>query len=331
MNPKRQPFMDNSARITQWALASLAAIDFEIAGAMEVVQQTPWSRVTRILTTSGYIYLKTTTNGLALEPVIMHMLDSQQHAPVPQVIALNKNLNCFLMRDCGQPLRKVLSQNFKPQILVQALTKYTHLQSAAVMQVRAFLRLGLPDWRLKQLPNIYNQLLQREAFLRNDGLTATEIKALHRASHKFSILCTQLSEFEIPETLDHCDFHDNNILINSTAGVLTIIDWGETVITQPFFSVLTYLNNLQRYYQVKEEDDVYIALREVCLHSWLEIAPKAKLLEAFKFAQKLWPVYAALGFYRLTMNSRIEEFASDPRNYGRITRHLRNFLSTVTL
>jgi len=322
--------MDNSAQTTQWALGSLEATDFEVVGAMEPVQQTPWSRVTRILTTSGYVYLKTTTAGLALEPVIMHMLASQQHAPVPQVIALNRNLNCFLMSDCGQPLHNLLKQDFKPQLLIQALIKYTHIQNTAVMQVRAFLRLGLPDWRLRQLPGIYEQLLQREAFLRNDGLTAQELKNLYRMSYKFADLCNKLSEYDIPETLDHCDFHDNNILIDRITGSLTIIDWGETVITQPFFSVLTCMDNLRRHYSIKEEDSVYIALREVCLHNWLEIAPKATLLAAFKLAQKLWPVYAALGFYRLTMNSRIEEFTADPRNYGRITRHLRDFLNIGT-
>jgi aminoglycoside phosphotransferase (APT) family kinase protein len=46
-------------------------------------------------------------------------------------------------------------------------------------------------------------------------------------------LCADLAAFKIPETLSHCDFQFNNMLFDKKTDEINIIDWGETVITQP--------------------------------------------------------------------------------------------------
>lgn len=73
----------------------------------ENVQDTPWSYVVRFATSDGYIYLKRTPELFALEPTIIQILHEQFHASVPIVIAHNAELNCFLMKDAGKPLRGV--------------------------------------------------------------------------------------------------------------------------------------------------------------------------------------------------------------------------------
>jgi len=321
--------MDNASKVSFWAHEALIGSGVDETGKPEMIQQTPWSSVIRIATTRGNVYLKQTAPGLSLEPVIMHVLSSQQHAPVPEIIAINKSLNCFLMNDCGQPLRALFENNFQPGTLCQAIKEYTKVQKSSFTQVSSLMRLGVPDWRLQKLPSLYEQLLGREDFLRNDGLSASDLKQLHALSSKVADLCRQLANYAVPETLDHCDFHSGNILINNYTKKLTIIDWGETVITQPFFSVLGCIDHAIRYHGLVVGDNNCNALRDACLQTWSGVTAMPKLIVAFQLAHKLWPLYAALGFYRLTMNSRLAEFIANPRNVGRIAQHLQEFCQRI--
>ena len=132
-----------------------------------------------------------------------------------------------------------------------------------------------------------------------------------------------MSGYKIPATLDHCDFHDNNVLIENNTNNMTIIDWGETVITCPFFSLISFLNNAIRRYNLKETDKIYVELQNACLENWCDILPKNNLSDSFLLAKKLWPIYSALGFYRLIMSSKTEEFKSLA---GRLTGYFREFI-----
>ncbi len=91
--------------IIQWAEEYLLSNGFTLTGQPEHVRTMPWSSVTRFITSTGYIYLKQTPPDLSLEPVITQILYDQFHASVPVVIATNKELHCFLMKDAGNPLR----------------------------------------------------------------------------------------------------------------------------------------------------------------------------------------------------------------------------------
>jgi hypothetical protein len=309
--------------IIQWARDYLVSNGYTIQHAPEQVQTTPWSNVSRFLTNKGYIYLKQTPPTLSLEASIIKILREDLDAAVPNVIAINANLNCFLMQDAGISLREYLKNSTSKQSLCEGLKKYTHIQRAAEKKVVAFLELGAPDWRLEKLPNLYFQFICNDSFLLEDGVTRDELNSLRERHSIFDTLCERLSEYQIVETIDHCDFHDNNILIDTNTRDITIIDWGETVITQPFFSLISYLNNAVNRYAVKETDTFYIELQGTCLEKWNSVLEKNDLIECFSLAKKLWPIYAALGFYRLTLSSHEKTFKI---NSGRIAKFLKEFI-----
>jgi len=318
--------MENVTESINWAKGILLAEGYIISDtndSSKSIQTTPWSSITRFLTSSGYVYLKQMPPTLALEPIIMQILHDQLQVNVPVVIGINEELSCFLMKDSGKPLREFLKDNFQPDLLYRAVKKYSRIQLSTRGYVNTFLDLGVPDWRLEKLPNLYGQLIAKEDLLKADGMTTSELNLLHELYPRFLFMCELLSGYKIPATLDHCDFHDNNVLVGNNANDITIIDWGETVITHPFFSLITFLNTAARRYNLKETDKIYVKLQSVCFENWGDILPKNDLSEVILLAKKLWSIYSAFGFYRLMMGCGTEEFRSC---IGRLTGYFREFI-----
>lgn len=318
--------MDNSTKIIKWAEESLLSHGYIIKSSPENVQITPWSNVKRFLTSDGYIYLKQVPPTLSLEPIITQILYDSFHANVPQVISTNKDLNCFLTKGAGNPLREIFKNNFQPNLLCQGIKKYTYIQRVAIEHITLFLELGVPDWRLEKLPILYTQLISKEDLLIEDGMTIDELSLLHQLHPKFSSMCELLSSYKIPETLDHGNFNDNNILVGHNANHITIVDWAETVITHPFFSLVYCLRNAAARYVFKETDKTYFELQDACVEDWLVVEEKTKLLEAFSLAKKLWSIYGSLGEYRLMNSANAEEFKSLNR-HGRLSKGFKEFIN----
>ncbi len=205
--------------IAEWALEALSSHGYTLKNNLpEDVKDTPWSCVVRFETTDGYIYLKQTPKLLGLEASITQILHDQFHASVPKVIAHNAELDCFLMKDAGRPLREVLKKQFDAALLCKAIDQFTSLQLAVADHVDIFLEIGVPDWRLDKLPGLYQQLLSKKDLLIADGLSEREIIELTTLIPKISNVCQKLSGYSIKQSLVQPDFHDNNILIEGSCG-----------------------------------------------------------------------------------------------------------------
>jgi hypothetical protein len=310
---------------TRWASEYLLSHGYVITQVPEQIQATPWSTVTRFSTTNGYIYLKQTPLDLSLEAPIMQILRNHFHKNVPTIIAINVDLNCFLMKNGGNPLRDYLKEKFDPDLFSQAIKKYTDIQCAVENDIKTFLELGIPDWRLNNFPALYDELLCHANFLNHDGLTNEDLQSLYESREKLITLCEKIAAYKIRETIDHCDFHDNNILIKNNSRNITIIDWGETVITHPFFSLSSCLHKSSIRYTFSESDKTYIQLREACLENWKGVLSQDNLLNVFQLINQLRPVYLALGFYRLIVSSHAEILKSSA---GRLSGYLKVFIKT---
>lgn len=319
--------MENFLKSIIWAHSCLEARGYRIKTLPEDIQSTPWSCVKRFLTSDGYIYLKITTTALSLEPFISEILYNQFHGNVPNIIDINKDLNSFLMKDSGSPLHNILQNNFQSDLLVQAIKNYITIQSKTVEHIKVFLDLGVPDWRLKKLPKLYKKLISKRDLFERDGISGNEFDLLDELYSEFCNLCVDLSNYQIPETIDHCDFHSKNILFEKNSNRLTIIDWGETVITNPLFSLVTCINQAKLCYGLDERSQSYINLQEAALENWLNFDSKHNLIEAMFIVKKLWPVYAALGFYRLMESSNEDKFRLYYANKkGRLAGYLKEFI-----
>src|SRR5476649_676524 len=122
MTTESVPENDNlNKEIIQWGCKYLSSHGYTLKSNLpENVQNTPWSYVVRFVTSKGYIYLKHTPHLLALEANILQLLHDHS-CTVPEVIANNAKLDCFLMKDAGRPLREILKKQFNAELFCKAI------------------------------------------------------------------------------------------------------------------------------------------------------------------------------------------------------------------
>ncbi|KTD69409.1 MULTISPECIES: aminoglycoside phosphotransferase family protein [Legionella] len=304
-----------------WAQNYLNQQGYSIQEPFKPIHNTSWAKVYQITTTKGFFYLKQIPAPFAIEPNLLLYLRSFFPALVPEVVGTNPDLYCFLMSDRGTPLRESLAINFQIELAREALKSYVTIQTGLISQTDSLLALGVPDWRLLNLPDLYLKLLDESAFLKNDGLTTNELHQLSALHPRLVALCQQLSQYAIPETIEHSDFHENNIL--HQVQHLTIIDWGESVISHPFFSLISFLLGIMRQQQINEQNETYSILRDTYLQHWHAFEPQERLLQAFTLAKRISPIKYCLSFYRLT---QCPGWYATERHQGRMTKVLRAFL-----
>ena len=282
-----------------WAEKELNITDRKAYASSKVVVSTPWSMVATINTGNERVFLKHTPTALALEPDIITVLRDTFNANVPWLIKQNTNLDCFLMKDSGQPLRSLLKKRFDTDLYCKAIKQFTSLQISSIEHCAMLLDSGIPDWRLNHLPGMYLNLLAHEDELIADGLAKDHITELKKLLPTLESLCHRLELCGIKASIVQPDFHDNNILIDEKTQAITFIDLGEIVVSHPFFSLTNCLYQAVRHHGLVNTDDTYHKLVDACLDNFRTVASKRQLFEALNLAQYIEPVYQALSYYRL--------------------------------
>lgn len=320
--------MHNHKAVVHWCETTLKSKGYCLLGTVEAVRLMLWSKVYRILTSEGYIYIKQMTTPFAIEAKLIHYLAGREQPALPTLIAYNEALLCFMMLDSGTTLRTILKQYYDIDIVTQGLVTYANIQQEMSQSLEALLALGVPDWRLQCLPRHYHALLSHEAWLLNDGLTAPELDDLKNTHSQFVEICEQLASYKIPETIEHCDFQDNNILLQQE--FVTINDWADAVIAHPFFSLHSFLQSARRNHGFAENSTIDNALKNAYLHTWIDFESDQRLLEIYDLTKILHPIKFAMSFYRITLCVETEADNVELSEYkGTITQALRVFIDEM--
>jgi hypothetical protein len=289
-------------KVIQWGYEYLTAHGYTLKSHLpETVKNSPWSYVVRFATSAGNIYLKHTPPLLALESAIIQTLHNQFHADVPTVIAQNTDLQCFLMKDAGIPLREILKQQFDAALLLKSIDQFTSLQITVADHLNVFLDMGVPDWRLEKIPDLYIKLLDQKALLSAEGVSEKELSELINLLPLVNELCRKLLGYAIKPSIVQPDFHDNNILMSKSLQKITFIDLGEIVISSPFFSLTGFLEQVKRHHGLAEKDEKYQQLVDACLKNFREFESEKRLLEAFELTRLLHFPYSVLCRGRLSI------------------------------
>lgn len=307
----------------QWAIDTLTANNVSILSAHESVRETPWSTVSRFFTSNGYVYLKQMAPQFAYEPFILKWLYHELAVKVPKVIGHEFNNRWFLMKDAGQRLRESLKATYQTELVTHILKQYANIQKNTLNKQAKIFSLGVKDWRLEHLPKLYQQLLSQTDFLIKDGLTSKEIGELKRLQEDFKETCRQLAKFHVPETIEHGDFQDNNILIDNNNNI-TFNDWGDANVTHPFFSLGSWLDSASRHHQMGVDDPRRSILTNAYLEEWQSFADIKTLNEAFKVSERIRPVLFATNFFRVASCPGMEELGEFK---GYIADALRQFMT----
>lgn len=313
------------SEIISWAKEILKITDDKAFSGSKIILKTPWSSVMAIQTGSEFVYLKHTPALIALESKIIQLLHDQFHAPVPTVIAHNPELHCFLMKDAGTSLRSILKKKFDADLLCKAIEQFTALQITVADHVDDFIDIGVPDWRLNKLPELYQQAIsQRDLFIA-DGLSELEVNELEKLHPKITDLCEKLADYAIKQTIIQPDFNDNNTLISDNSQNITIIDLGEISISHPFFSLLNCLYQVRKHYALTECDHDYLKIKHACLKNYMKFESEKNVADALEIANVLWFVYGLLAHDRLIHACGQEQLLSFQR--GKLSEMLKELIA----
>lgn len=200
------------------------------------------------------------------------------------------------MPDAGIQLREFIKAGGDFKLFGRALQGYAGLQQATVGLLPQFLALGVPDWRLSNLPDLFLQMLQHSG-LAEAGLLSDEKRRLEAYSQTLADQCAKLKAFGIPETIEHPDFHDKNIVVNG--GDVRVIDWGEAVISHPFFSLARFLFSVGRHHEIGADHPLYAQLKTAYLSCWKNSAPEQDIAAAYSLIDQLALPYSALSYAQL--------------------------------
>jgi Phosphotransferase enzyme family len=311
--------MVNDALLS-WSIEALKSRDIKIEN-INMVVSTPWSDVYCFNTNNGLYYLKRTPKDLFIEAKVFEKLNLYFPLDCPKLIAQNQELCCFITNGTGIPLRKYLQETFELQYLFQGLEQFIKLQFEAESLLEKFLEVGVPDWRLNQFSNLYQDLLDDRELLSGEGLNEQEQEQLKELLPRLTQQCQALADLNIPQTLVQADCHTNNMLIDVDTKKLSFVDLGELVISHPLFSIHNYLLQAVKHHGIEEE--AYEKLINICQQYWPEFDKAYPLMKA------IFPVYSALGCYRLMKSIDILDYYQFYKHQHKLGDSLREYLQNA--
>lgn len=310
----------------QWTQQTLNHLGYKIHGAPRLIRDMPWARIDCFDTSQGPIYLKTVALTFAIEPILLTFLFKKITPDVTEVIAFNKKNHSFLIKDAGICLRGILKNHYDLSLFCKALQTCAEIQLQCVDHIDELLAMGLNDWRLRNMPELYENFTAQSDLLTTDGITNFELKKIRELLPKFRSLCNNLESFKIPETLEHGDFHDNNILVKD--GIITINDWGDSFISHPFISLATALDSAKRNHGMQEESKRYLKARDAYLELWTSYGDADHLLQAFQMAKTLKHFVFTKSFSRIKLCPGIREV---PGLHGYMADSMRELIRLLSL
>jgi len=289
-------------KVHEWIYAETKRQSIQITGEIEQPHVYAWSTVMRVPSSEDTLFFKATTAETVCEIALTKMLAGWFPDCMPELVAVDTTRGWMLMRDGGEQLRASIrpTQDVKPWEPV--IARYAELQIGLAEHVDEILALGIPDHRLETLPSLYKQLLMDEPSLMIDqekGLTSTDFQQLKDLTDRFEKICADLATFGIPESLNHGDFHDGNVLLKN--GRITFFDWGDADVTHPFVSLRTFFVsmeialNLDDYAPPTSE---MIVLRDLYLEQWEKFASNEELLRAYSLSRPVASIVKTLVWHQ---------------------------------
>jgi hypothetical protein len=230
----------------------------EPVGAIEMTSDRPWATVMRVPVAGGVTWFKACAQVQAFEPRLTAELYARWPDRVTEVLAVDEARRWLLLGDAGIA---VWERGNPPEAWLEALPLYAELQKGEIAHALDHLGHGVPDLRMVELQAAYGRLLATELPLARD-----DVKRLRDYAARFTQLCAALAEVGIRESVQHDDLHMANLY--SDKGRLRIVDWGDSSIAHPFFSVLETFRFLEEVNHLAPDDPWFRRLRDAYLEPW---------------------------------------------------------------
>lgn len=312
----------------RWIETQLASLGLQATGPIEQPHIRPWSTVLYVPIPEGRIYFKASAPAFAHEAALTASLARWCPGATLPVLAVDLQNRWLLLRDGGTRLRQLLEADKDIRHWHQVLPPYAQMQRSFAPRVAEFLALGVPDRRLASLPQQYRQLLADTDVLclgQPDGLSDEEYRRLQDLAPQVEAICERLAAYGVPETLQHDDLHDGNVLVDQ--GHYLPFDWGDSCISHPFFTLLVTLRSTAHTLSLPENDPGLRELIDSYLAAWTPEFSPQDLHDAFELGQPLAMISRALTWYRLVDSL---EGPSGKTYRGAVSGWLQEFLKAQT-
>lgn len=267
----------------------------------KAIVKTPWSSVYNLYTQTDNYFLKWCPKELFIESSIFCIIHKYMpDAPIPKVLNDNEKLNCFLTKSCGhKTLRNIFQEKMDFDLWYLGLENYTKVMRNQERYIEEFINIGVPDWRMKELPELYKSLLFEVDLLEAEGLSDYELNMLRGLYGKIKEIAHKLENSKISQTFINSDFNENNMVLDVEKGTIKIIDLGEAIISHPFFTIAAHLSNTQRRYGFSNDSYDLENIKTKWLGNWQDVAPMKEINADYDLVLKLLPLYFALSTHRL--------------------------------
>jgi hypothetical protein len=284
------------AQATTWVADRVA-----ITGEVEQVHLVPWSTVLRMPTAEGDLYLKAASVSGTFEPALTVLLAERFPDRIAEPVAIDVERGWMLTREAGTRLREQMQSAADLHHWETLLPAYADLQIQLSSNADELLALGVPDTRLSAIPSLLEGLLDDpEALMLDlpDGLTSDELSQLRERLPEIGAMCHELTDYGIPETLQHDDFNDGNVFVRD--GRHVFFDWGDSCVSHPFNTLVVTLRTVAMRFDLEPGGRDLLRLRDAYLEPFGE---RESLLEAFELAYAVGTIGRALAWHRYVRDS----------------------------
>jgi hypothetical protein len=266
-----------------------------------------WSTVLHVPTDQGKLFFKATAQETIHEAALTQLLARLYPDCMPEFVAVDAGRGWMLMRHGGEQLRASIRPTKDVAPWKPVIKRYPEVQIGLAEHVTELLSLRLPDHRLSVLPALFSQLLAQESNFMIDqekGLTSAEWQQLKARAPRLDQICQQLAAYGIPESINHGDFHDGNVLLRD--GRITFFDWGDGDVSHPFVSLRTFFVSIEIALDLEDYSFTpeMAELLDIYLEPFQQFASKEELLTAYQVSKPVASIVKALAWHRTI--SRLE-------------------------
>lgn len=274
-----------------WIEKRLADVDARRTGAIEQPHVRPWSTVMRVPTADSDLWFKANAPVLAYEAGVVEILARERPDAVPGVVAVDLGRGWMLMTDGGERLREVVERERALDRWLDVLPLYGRLQLDVAVRADELVARGAPDRRLAVLPAQFERLLGEL-----EGFSGDERESLDALVPEVRDMCRRLAALGIPETIQHDDLHDGQVFVCD--GRYLFSDWGDSVVSHPFFSMAVTLEGTLSWGLDDVEGSVDVTpFRDAYLRPFARYAARAELEAAHATALRLGWICRALSVH----------------------------------